>query len=165
MASMNTNRKSRQVHYVEIAMTADQSPSEIFKERLKAARYLREWSQSDLATRAELPPSSIAHFEAGSRKPSFEFSLLEDKYETTACFALDLPFPKRADIDKKIGAKVTGFEIQTMGIPTAALARKAGARMSTRSICRPMVGVQAMKNPSATPRARRLGVSSMWRIR
>lgn len=72
MASMNTNRKDRQVHYVDIAMTSDLSPSEIFKERLRAARNLREWSQSDLATRAELPPSSIAHFEAGSRKPSFE---------------------------------------------------------------------------------------------
>ena len=39
---------------------------------VKAARDLREWSQTDLASRAELPPSSIAHFEAGSRKPSFE---------------------------------------------------------------------------------------------
>ncbi len=72
MASMITNRKGRQVYYVEIAMIADQQPSEIFKERLKAARDLREWSQTDLASRAELPPSSIAHFEAGSRKPSFE---------------------------------------------------------------------------------------------
>ncbi len=28
--------------------------------------------QSELANRAKLPPSSIAHFEAGSRKPSFD---------------------------------------------------------------------------------------------
>jgi transcriptional regulator with XRE-family HTH domain len=47
-------------------------PSEIFQERLKAARDLRQWSQSDLAGRAKLPPSSIAHFETGSRKPSFD---------------------------------------------------------------------------------------------
>jgi transcriptional regulator with XRE-family HTH domain len=47
-------------------------PSEIFKERLKAARDLREMKQSELADRAKLPASSIAHFEAGSRKPSFD---------------------------------------------------------------------------------------------
>lgn len=48
------------------------SPSEHFKNRLKAARELREWSQSYLASKAGMPPSSIAHFEAGSRKPSFD---------------------------------------------------------------------------------------------
>lgn len=47
-------------------------PSEIFQERLKDARTLRKWSQSDLATQANLPSSSIAHFEGGSRKPSFD---------------------------------------------------------------------------------------------
>jgi transcriptional regulator with XRE-family HTH domain len=48
-------------------------PSEIFKERLKTAREeLRKWSQNELAVRAGLPPSSIAHFESGSRKPSFD---------------------------------------------------------------------------------------------
>jgi transcriptional regulator with XRE-family HTH domain len=52
---------------------ADRQPSEIFQERLKTARdKLRKWSQTELATRAGLPPSSIAHFETGSRKPSFE---------------------------------------------------------------------------------------------
>lgn len=51
---------------------AAEKPSELFKERLRAARDLREWSQTDLADRAQLPPSSIAHFEAGSRKPSFD---------------------------------------------------------------------------------------------
>ena len=53
-------------------MTKEPSPSEIFKDRLKAAREFRKWSQSDLAGRAGLPPSSIAHFETGSRKPSFD---------------------------------------------------------------------------------------------
>jgi transcriptional regulator with XRE-family HTH domain len=51
----------------------DQQPSEIFKERLKTAReQLRRWNQSELAGKAGLPPSSIAHFETGARKPSFE---------------------------------------------------------------------------------------------
>lgn len=47
-------------------------PSEIFKIRLKTARELRELKQNELAEKAKMPPSSIAHFEAGSRKPSFE---------------------------------------------------------------------------------------------
>jgi transcriptional regulator with XRE-family HTH domain len=61
------------VCHVEIAMTKKPAPSEIFKERLKIAREkLREWTQGELAARAGLPPSSIAHFESGSRKPSFD---------------------------------------------------------------------------------------------
>jgi transcriptional regulator with XRE-family HTH domain len=48
-------------------------PSEIFKKRLKTAREtLRKWSQSQLGEKAKLPPSSIAHFETGTRKPSFD---------------------------------------------------------------------------------------------
>lgn len=47
-------------------------PADVFVERLKAARELRGWNQTDLATKAGLPPSSIAHFEGGKRKPSFD---------------------------------------------------------------------------------------------
>lgn len=64
--------KTRQVRDVEVAMSPKPTPSEMFQVRLKAARDLRGWSQSDLGTRADLPPSSIAHFESGSRKPSFD---------------------------------------------------------------------------------------------
>ncbi|MGY0343508.1 helix-turn-helix domain-containing protein [Xylella fastidiosa] len=46
-------------------------PSDLFQERLRAARELRKWNQTELAEKAEMPPSSIAHFESGSRKPSF----------------------------------------------------------------------------------------------
>ncbi|WP_456772897.1 helix-turn-helix domain-containing protein [Bradyrhizobium sp. USDA 4369] len=46
--------------------------TDIFKERLKSARELRGLSQSQLASGAGLPPSSVSHFEAGSRKPSFD---------------------------------------------------------------------------------------------
>jgi transcriptional regulator with XRE-family HTH domain len=53
-------------------MSEECTPSELFKKRLKAARDLRKWSQGDLAGRARMPPSSIAHFESGSRKPSFD---------------------------------------------------------------------------------------------
>lgn len=53
-------------------MTRTPDPSDIFKERLKAARDLREMKQNELAEKARLPPSSIAHFESGNRKPSFD---------------------------------------------------------------------------------------------
>lgn len=52
---------------------SESQPSEIFQERLKTARdKLRGWSQAELGTKAGMPPSSIAHFEAGARKPSFD---------------------------------------------------------------------------------------------
>jgi transcriptional regulator with XRE-family HTH domain len=46
--------------------------TDIFCERLKSAREMRKLTQNELGNKAQLPPSSIAHFEAGSRKPSFE---------------------------------------------------------------------------------------------
>ena len=45
---------------------------EIFPERLKAARELRHLSQAALAERAGTPATTISHFEAGARKPSFD---------------------------------------------------------------------------------------------
>lgn len=53
-------------------MPTDVPPTEIFPQRLKSARLLRGYSQEQLAERAGMPPSSIAHFETGTRKPSFE---------------------------------------------------------------------------------------------
>lgn len=44
----------------------------VFRGRLQAARELRKLTQGQLATAAGLPPSSISHFESGSRKPSFD---------------------------------------------------------------------------------------------
>ena len=43
---------------------------EIFRKRLKIAREKRNLTQNELGQKANLPPSSIAHFETGSRKPS-----------------------------------------------------------------------------------------------
>ena len=45
---------------------------EIFGERLRSARELRGLSQRELSEKLGVPPSSIAHFEGGRRKPSFE---------------------------------------------------------------------------------------------
>ena len=72
MSIMNHSKRTRQVSHVELAMSEGSKPSEIFMQRLRAARDLRQLSQSELATRAEMPPSSIAHFETGTRKPSFD---------------------------------------------------------------------------------------------
>jgi transcriptional regulator with XRE-family HTH domain len=63
--------------------------SQIFQKRLREARELREWSQSILGEKAELPSSSIAHFETGSRKPSFEtLHKLANALEVTIDFLL-----------------------------------------------------------------------------
>lgn len=43
----------------------------VFAERLTAAREMRKMSQGFLAEKSGLPPSSISHFEAAKRKPSF----------------------------------------------------------------------------------------------
>ena len=53
-------------------MIKNTDPSGIFRERLKKARELRGWNQGELAEKADMPASSIAHFETGTRKPSFE---------------------------------------------------------------------------------------------
>lgn len=53
-------------------MSDSGTPSEVFSNRLKMARELRGWSQAELAEKAAMPPSSVAHFETGSRKPSFD---------------------------------------------------------------------------------------------
>lgn len=68
---------------------ADRKPSELFQERLKAARELRGWSQSDLGIRSGLPSSSVAHFEIGSRKPSFDtLQRLANALEVTTDYLL-----------------------------------------------------------------------------
>lgn len=47
-------------------------PSDIFPERLKAARNLRNLEQAELGVEAKMPATSISHFESGNRKPSFD---------------------------------------------------------------------------------------------
>ena len=53
-------------------MAAKNHPAEQFGERLKEAREKRKIGQAQLAEATGLPPSSISHFEAGARKPSFD---------------------------------------------------------------------------------------------
>jgi len=56
----------------DIDMPKAKEAVEIFAERLRAARELRGLNQRELGERLAVPPSSIAHFEGGRRKPSFE---------------------------------------------------------------------------------------------
>jgi len=53
-------------------MDEAKAPSDLFPERLRAARKLREMEQGDLAAKSGLPSTSISHFETGTRKPSFD---------------------------------------------------------------------------------------------
>jgi len=48
------------------------TPSEIFPKRLYDAREIRGLTQAELAKASGLQPSAISHFEAGTRKPSFD---------------------------------------------------------------------------------------------
>lgn len=60
-----------------------------FQKNLKKARILREWSQSDLAKQIGIPPSSISHFENGTRSPSIKNLIkLADALDTTTDYLL-----------------------------------------------------------------------------
>ena len=64
---------------------------DVFPERLKAARELRHMSQAELAEKAASPAATISHFEAGSRKPSFDsLRRLAKALEVTTDYLLGL---------------------------------------------------------------------------
>lgn len=88
----------------------------MFQERLRTVReQLRKWSRAELAERAKLPPSSIAHFETGSRKPSFEtLRRLANALDVTTDYLLGrVDSPERAEagdpLYRDIG-KLTGSD-------------------------------------------------------
>jgi len=65
------------------------SDHEIFYERLKTAREMRKLTQIELGVKANLPSTSIAHFEANSRKPSFaNLKKLAEALEVTTDYLL-----------------------------------------------------------------------------
>jgi transcriptional regulator with XRE-family HTH domain len=53
-------------------MSESRDKANVFKDRLRRARELRQLNQAELATRARLQPSAISHFETGTRQPSFD---------------------------------------------------------------------------------------------
>jgi len=98
-------------------MTTDRDPSDLFKERLRAAREMRSWNQSQLAAEAGMPPTSIAHLEAGSRKPSFDtLRRLANALEVTTDYLLgrtDEPtLSQSADPLYRDVGKLTGHDRQ-----------------------------------------------------
>jgi len=63
--------------------------AEVFAARLAEARQKRQLSQIDLAKKTGLPASSISHFEARKRRPSFDnLSKLADALNVTADFLI-----------------------------------------------------------------------------
>ena len=60
-----------------------------FPDRLRAARQLRNLSQSELAAKAELQPSAVSHFETGRRAPSFDnLKALSEALQVTTDYLL-----------------------------------------------------------------------------
>jgi transcriptional regulator with XRE-family HTH domain len=63
--------------------------SNVFSERLRAAREIRKLSQGDLATKTGFQPSAISHFETGGRSPSFDnLKRLADALNVTTDYLL-----------------------------------------------------------------------------
>ena len=63
--------------------------SDVFSDRLRNAREMRKLTQIELGTKANLPSTSIAHFEAGKRKPSFDnLRKLAEALEVTTDYLL-----------------------------------------------------------------------------
>ncbi len=70
-------------------MSESTTPSDIFPQRLRAARKLRGLNQGELARRAGLQASAISHFETGARKPSFDnLKRLADALKVTTDYLL-----------------------------------------------------------------------------
>ena len=70
-------------------MPESSTPSDLFPQRLRAARELRKLNQSELARRAGLQASAISHFETGARKPSFDnLKRLADALKATTDYLL-----------------------------------------------------------------------------
>lgn len=82
----------------------------LFPTRLRSSRELRKLSQTELAERAGLPSTSISHFEAGARKPSFDnLRRLADTLEVTADYLLG-----RADTPGGLGEGVLHRHVEKL---------------------------------------------------
>ena len=70
-------------------MPESSRPSDIFPQRLREARELRDLNQEGLARLAKLQPSAVSHFETGARKPSFDnLKRLADALDVTTDYLL-----------------------------------------------------------------------------
>lgn len=63
--------------------------SEIFPQRLRTVRLVRDLNQSELAKKAGLQAAAVSHFETGTRKPSFDnLKRLADALQITTDYLL-----------------------------------------------------------------------------
>ena len=87
---------------------------DVFSERLRAAREMRKLTQTELGARAGLPSTSIAHFEAGSRKPSFDnLRKLAETLEVTTDYLLgraEKPSDDAVDVLYRDVGKLTDYD-------------------------------------------------------
>ena len=120
-------------------MDASSGPPNIFSQRLRAARELRELNQEKLAHRAGLRASAISHFETGARKPSFDnLKRLADALNVTTDYLLGrVEEPTGlggADrIHRHLG-KLTGSDRKTAEDMIEMLARRAEERRQQEEI-------------------------------
>jgi transcriptional regulator with XRE-family HTH domain len=105
-----------------------------FPDRLRAARQLRELSQSELAEKAGLQPSAVSHFETGRRSPSFDnLKALSDALEVTTDYLLgrvDEPNLTGGVADQlfRHAEKMSNHDLDTLTSFAAMLAKKAGKK-------------------------------------
>src|SRR5712692_5134768 len=94
--------------------------SDIFSERLRIARELRNLSQSELAEKAELHTSAISHFETGRRAPSFQnLKALSDALDVTTDYLIgrtnDLNLSDAAALKLfRHAEKMSGEDLETL---------------------------------------------------
>lgn len=107
--------------------------SNFFMTRLRTAREMRSLSQAELAAKTGLPPSSIAHFEGGKRKPSFDnLRKLSEALEVSTDYLLgrtdDLDADVRADPLFRHAAKLTEDDRELVAGFLKLLADKKGGK-------------------------------------
>jgi transcriptional regulator with XRE-family HTH domain len=87
---------------------------DVFPERLRSAREMRKLTQIELGAKANLPSTSIAHFEAGSRKPSFDnLRKLAEALEFTTDYLLgrtDDPSKDAVDVLYRDAGKLSDYD-------------------------------------------------------
>ena len=105
-----------------------------FPDRLRAARQLRNLSQSDLATKADLQPSAVSHFETGRRAPSFDnLKALSEALQVTTDYLLgrvDEPGMLGASTDKlfRHAESMSSDDLDTLTGFAEMLAKKAAQK-------------------------------------
>jgi transcriptional regulator with XRE-family HTH domain len=105
-----------------------------FPARLRLAREMRQLSQTQVAEKAGLPPSSINHFEQARRSPSFDnLRRLANALEVTTDYLLgrsDDPGLCGPVVDKvfKDAQNLTADDLENISLFVEALAKKKKAR-------------------------------------